>query len=254
MRLSCPALLVALTACHPSRPAGPSTGPAPPPSAGPVDLRTLGPVTARDGVLPWQTFDKAEGVCNWQVYVHLDGLATDTGALRWSAPDWTNLLGELADGSLVVDNSGFGGRGPYRVAVLDRRDGQPRAACAAGFDSQAMSVAWARVDGVLVGLPFQRQGPSGVARQPPPPVPAVQVTFADGGCTFGPATVELEASVGVPGSQGPWTDGTLEIRLDAEAPMAPDRAAPRTLVVTRGDATLWTHDVTGAWSPPCNLP
>ncbi|MGC4116802.1 MAG: hypothetical protein QM765_20030 [Myxococcales bacterium] len=234
---------------------GASAGP--PRAAKPPSVDSIGAATASGGVLPWRVFNRTEGICDWMAYYHLEGIDVTTGKAVWSSTLWTTLIGELPDGALLVDNSGFGGTGALRVAVLERGDGRERFSCAAPFQAAGVTVPWLQVKGVLRGFPFEPSAPSGMPHPQPPPITPITLTFTRSGCAVAaregvPTEREVVRELPVPATA--WTAGALQIRVVTEASLAPDRSTREALVASRDGSTLWSRDVSRPAPPNCQLP
>lgn len=249
MRLAAPVLALAACATSPHR--TPTTAP-PGATGAPIEIRGL---TAAGGVLPWRVFDRADGVCAWQAYYHVEGIDTATGRAVWAASDWTDVIGELPDGGVVVSNGGFGGSGDYRVAALERKDGRERWSCAATFPATPTDVAWGAATGGLFGMPFVQRAPSGIAQPTPAPLPTVWLTVSTDGCAIIAGDRDRGPVGPPPSAPRPWIAGDLEVRAEAgPQPMTIDAPTTTVLIGARAGVEVWRRTFNGAPMIPCNLP
>lgn len=121
----------------------------------------LGPLTTRDGVAPVQVVDSADFICRVHPRFHLELLDLASGAKKAEPPGWTDVLGELADGALVVTNQTAPAAKKLEAAVIERT-GAVRFSCAVDFNAHAFQLQWVQSPRGLEGSAWKVRAPSGI--------------------------------------------------------------------------------------------
>lgn len=124
-------------------------------------------VTAKDGVVPVQVVDSADFICNVHPRFHVELLDAATGAPKAEVSGWSQVLGELADGAIVVTNESVAQAKVLKVGVLERT-GALRLSCEVPFAVTPHALTWMQSEQGLEGRARMVQGPSGVAQTPDP--------------------------------------------------------------------------------------
>ena len=268
--------LFAVAACT-SAPAPFPRSPEPPPAAGPiVDAGTTPdaaapsvdaaspspsgpplavlPLAVVDGVLPWRWVDQLVGPCGYRAIAHVEGLDVATGQARWTAPAWDRVLGQLADGDVVVASGGA-------LAVLRRSDGAVRFRCAPPDDSRGDDADWRQDPSRLYVEPFTREAPTGAARPYTlPPPPPFTITLTATGCVAGPDIPPRTMPARLPPPAMSYVDGAWTVRVDQRTPALAPGAAPQpvqpvaALIGERGGAERWRRPLIVPSTGPCALP
>ncbi|MCB9647213.1 MAG: hypothetical protein H6730_11535 [Deltaproteobacteria bacterium] len=154
----------------------------------------LGPVTVRGGQLPLEVVDRASP-CGYHPTRHVEVVTATTGESRPLDRRYSDLLGELPDGELVVTNQ-RNATDHLEVAAVRRATGEVRYSCRLPLRLSRREVDWTQVSGRLLGVVRAVAEPTGVQRTAVPlrraERVAVELELRDDGCTLtrvsGPAT------------------------------------------------------------------
>ncbi len=126
----------------------------------------LEPISTRDGVLPVQVVDSADGICHYGMRNHIELVAVETGKTKVTTASWSRILGELPDGALLVTNERVPKVKQVRVAVLERATGAERYSCGIAVDPNALDFTWMKRNGGLRAEVYRTFEPSGVVGPP----------------------------------------------------------------------------------------
>lgn len=244
-------LLVACGAAPPAAPAASSTsltaGAAASSAAASSSALPVRELTAAGYIAPLTRLDRTEGACGYLQHTHVEGIDLRTGEVRWSAPEWSQALGELADGGVVVASGSA-------IGVLERATGAVRVRCQP--PRAAQNVDWTFDPPGLHGESFVPQAPHGAMMPPRPQPPSMHVRaeISGTGCTVAevePSPVARRRPVPpTTWSNGAWT--MTEAIVPAESPKAESKLA-----------RIGTHEGVQKWqrvlgpvlpSQPCLLP
>jgi hypothetical protein len=205
----------------------------------------VGPLTARDEVVALQVIDGADFICNAHPRFHVELLDAVSGEKKADLTGWSELLGELADGALVVTNESVPRAKALKVGVLERT-GALRFSCEVPFEVHPYQFSWTQSEAGLEANAYKVRAPSGVA-QPPDPDAFVQHLFR---LSLGAKSCELVISkkpfqgkqTNVPGPKL----GGLELETRQNGPYIDT-------VLLRGEKVAWRRH-TSFVPVNCNLP
>ena len=221
-------------------------------------MRAVRAVTARDALLPWVAFD-GSSVCSNHVVRHLEVVRVADGTTAWSNQRWGQLLGELANGDLVVTNLDTEGRRKLEVAVLARADGAVRWSCSANVPAATESASWTLTESGATGQLIAQYSQGGAAHPPPPQLDALELELTEAGCELHPQPGSGLAPVAIDGPlPREWTSRDVALRLEPPVPGAPNAGPsfgpPVHLVATRAGQTLWNREIQTRSLVPCLAP
>lgn len=177
----------------------------------------VGPLTQKDGVVAVQVFDRMDGAY-WHQRFHVELVDLATGQRETELTGWSQLLGELPDGALVVTNQGTEGAKTLKVGVVERT-GALRFACETPFDAGSYLFTWWQGPGQLSGTAIKDRPISGLAVQVDPDEHLMQVSFSRKSCTLkvpkrgasGSMTVVPRAGLTAPGFETRLNGAFLEL-------------------------------------------
>jgi hypothetical protein len=215
-------------------------------------------LTARDAQLPWVAFD-GSAMCSNHVVRHLEVVRVNDGTTAWSSQRWGQLLGELANGDLVVTNLDTEERSKLEVSVLARADGAVRWTCSAEVPAVTESARWTLTESGAMGQLIARYSQGGAAHPSPPQLDALELELSEAGCELhtqpgsGLAPVAISAV-----SQREWNSADIVVRLEPPVPGTPNAGPsfgpPAKLVATRAGQTLWNREIQTQSLVPCLAP
>ena len=204
--------------------------------------------TARGGTVTVSIADGPQDECT-VTPSHLESLDVATGRERTRTTTWSDVLGELPSGELVVTNQRTAGAKMLTVAVLARRDLRPRFSCESPVQVDPRSwYGWYSADSGAIGEGLK----SGRARNV-----YVQLELSNDSCRLtvldeaGPAGEAPAAMVGakpMSGSVDNLRQGALTLH-DSPSPKGPSDPV---LFASKGSAVMWQRalarpGISGAW-------
>lgn len=210
-----------------------------------LTVAPLTPLTAKDGIVAVQVIDGADFVCNAHPRFHVELLDSVSGDKKAELTGWSQVLGELADGAIVVTNESVPNARELRVGVLERT-GVLRFTCQVPFGVHPYAFTWTQSARGLEAEAYKVRGPSGIA-QPIDPDSFVQhlfrLTLSEKSCELVIAKKAFEGKqTPVP---GPKLDG-LELETRQNGPFIDT-------VLVRGKKIAWRRH-TSFVPVNCNLP
>ncbi len=205
----------------------------------------LTPLTATDGVVAVQVVDSADFICNTHPRFHVELLDPVSGEKRAEVPGWSEVLGELADGAIVVTNESVPKAKVLKVGVLERT-GALRFSCEVPFNVTPYVFDWTQSARGLEGSADKVRQPTG-SQQLPDPESLVQHLFK---LTLGEKSCELVISKKAFAGKQTLIPGPKLVGLELET----RRNGPYLdTVLVRGKKIAWRRHTSFA-PVDCSLP
>jgi hypothetical protein len=138
--------------------------------------------SVRDGVAPVAFVDSVGGACAYEPKGHVELLEVATGKARQLTRSWSNVLGEVGEGDLVVSNEDQAAASTLSVAVLRRTDLTEAFTCGTKVLVAGRKFTWRAIDGHLTVEVEPRYTHGGAIRplSAKPPVGVLELRlFAD---------------------------------------------------------------------------
>lgn len=202
----------------------------------------------RGGAVPISFLDSVGGSCAYEPKGHVELLEIATGKARQQSRAWSNVLGEVGEGDVVVSNHELPGATTLSVAVLKRSDLTETFSCGSKILVAGRKFIWRTIDG-HVTVEVEPRYTNGGAIRPlsaQPPVSVLELRLFSDHCTLLPAGALRDVQVHElpPAFSGLSADGvTLRAVTDGAI----------TLHGLRGKERVWTRVLEPA-SRPCLTP
>jgi hypothetical protein len=202
----------------------------------------------RDGALPISFLDSVGGSCAYEPKGHVELLEVSTGKARQQSRAWSNVLGEVGEGDVVVTNHEVAGTSTLSVAVLKRSDLTETFSCGSKLLVAGRKFTWRTIDG-HVTVEVEPRYTNGGAIRPlsaRPPISVLELRLFSDHCTLLPAGALRDVAVhDLPAAiTGLSADGvTLRTVTDGAV----------SLRGLRGKELMWTRVLEPA-SRPCLAP
>ncbi len=192
-------------------------------------------ITATGGAITVSIADGPTSDCE-VIASHLESLDIATGRERARTTSWSDILGELASGDLVVSNQRTAGATNLAIAVLARRDLRARFSCESTVKVDPRSWwSWSSADTGALGQGSKLGRPRSVF---------VRLELSKAACQL--AVVDDEASLGeeqpaqagarfLDGAVGTVRQGALTLS-DSASPKGPSDPV---LVASKGSTLVW---------------